>query len=438
MKPTWLPATVAAFALLWPVPATTAGSVPTPESRHLRYVLGVSPFLDDSAKDEVFRHIVRLLLEDMPLNSSLWLYDAYHLRTIAQINIPDARAFRSDKTRANQFQQPLHQTKRFLAAKHSRPSVEGLDFNQAIRLPQFLDFVADNLTGPDHDLVVILLGSPLHQDEKEPSFSMVDGYFPSDGHLTAMRERSVYGRRDQGRTPGDIAVHLGWFGDPWASELHQEKIARFWALFLQQQGARLATFTGDLPTVFNAVRSGAEPPDAAGRRHAPDPAQDKIEMLRLTRDVGVDDWITRDLPAHHRQPPPSVTVGPMKIGIRWQGDLDLDLYARPAAGGETLYFEHTRSPAGYYFKDHRSSPDREYEFIEFLSPVDVRQVEASVNFYEGASPGGPEGEVRIEFDGRIYAGRFSLAGARGNRGRGGDGQDRFWTSLDIPKLLKLR
>src|SRR2546422_7121304 len=37
------------------------------------------------------------------------------------------------------------------------------------------------------------------QDAKEPVFSMVDGYFPSDGHLLATREKSVFGDRKSTR-----------------------------------------------------------------------------------------------------------------------------------------------------------------------------------------------------------------------------------------------
>jgi hypothetical protein len=128
----------------------------------------------------------------------------------------------------------------------------------------------------------------------------------------------------------------------------------------------------------------------------------------------------------------------MKIGIRWKGDVDIDLYAQPARGTETLYFEHVRSPEGYYFKDHRSSPDREFEFIEFESPVNVWEVEANINFYEGIAPGGAAGEVRIEFDGRIYSDTFQIAAEQGNHGRSGRGQERFWTTVDVPGVLKLR
>jgi len=74
----------------------------------------------------------------------------------------------------------------------------------------------------------------------------------------------------------------------------------------------------------------------------------------------------------------------------------------------------------YYYKDHRSSPGREYEFIEFESPVDIREVEASVNFYKGDCPGGPRGEVRIEFDGGFIGATFSISFLRGNQGRSVD------------------
>lgn len=133
-----------------------------------------------------------------------------------------------------------------------------------------------------------------------------------------------------------------------------------------------------------------------------------------------------------------VLVGPMKIGIRWQGDLDLDLYARSSHGAERLFFQHTQSPAGYYFKDHRSSPDREYEFIEFTEPVKVSEVEAHVNFYEGTKPEGAGGEVRIEFQGRIYVSHFEMAARNGNQGRGGDRQRAFWTAFDVSGVLGLR
>jgi hypothetical protein len=127
----------------------------------------------------------------------------------------------------------------------------------------------------------------------------------------------------------------------------------------------------------------------------------------------------------------------MKIGIRWKEDIDLDLYATPRKDAETLFFEHTKSPEGYYFKDHRSSPGREYEYIEFESPVDVREVKSFVNFYGGSCPGGPRGEVRIEFLNHIYTGSFAIESSDGNQGRAGKAQKRCWAEIPIREILRI-
>ena len=124
---------------------------------------------------------------------------------------------------------------------------------------------------------------------------MVDGYFPSDGHLLASREQSVFGLQSREKSLQNVTVHVGWFGDPWVSAVHQEKIARFWTLYLEGQGASLATFCGDLPTLFQAVSAGPRKvADAQRPRFELDRTDKKIEMLRITRDINIADWITRD------------------------------------------------------------------------------------------------------------------------------------------------
>src|SRR5258708_1505361 len=57
-----------------------------------RFVVGISPFLDKSMKDEVFRSLVRIMVEDLPLNSNLSVYDAFELKSITQVAVPSLRA----------------------------------------------------------------------------------------------------------------------------------------------------------------------------------------------------------------------------------------------------------------------------------------------------------------------------------------------------------
>jgi hypothetical protein len=266
---------------------------------------------------------------------------------------------------------------------------------------------------------------------------MLDGFFPSDAHLRASREDSVFGFTGETSKLRPITVHWIYFGDPWINDLHKEKVTRFWTLYFQRRGGRLDTFCGDLPTALKAFEQNAAGNLALTARWELDPQQTKIEMLRVKRKVDITDWITRDTLPETTLAAPSVMKGPMKIGIRWKQNIDLDLYASPRQGAETLFFQHTRSPEGYYYKDHRSSPGREFEFIEFESPIDAREVKAFVNFYKGGCPGGPRGEVRIEFDGRIYQGQFSIQAEEGNRGRAGRDQGEFWARIPVQEILRI-
>lgn len=431
---------IPAFLLAGLIVALNATAAPTPQTTPAaahQYVIGISPFLDKNVKDDVFRSIVRLMVQDLPLDSTLAIYDAFELKSITRLSLPDVRAFNSPKTRANQFAGAIGDLKKFLAEEHSRPAKAKLKFDGALRLPQFWQFLAEQPGSVEAPTALMLLGSPLYEDAKEPAFSMVDGYFPSDGHLQASREQSIFGFTEEGDKSRPCLLHWVYFGDPWINDLHREKVTRFWTLYLDKRGAQLLTFSADLPSVVAGFRAGSAGPQTAPRHWTVDARDTKLEMLRVSRNVEVADWLTRDTLPDPAPRPPSTMVGPLKIGIRWKENIDLDLYATPRRGAETLFFQHTRSPEGYYYKDHRSSPGREYEFIEFETSIDVRELEASVNFYEGSCPGGPGGEIRIEFEGRIYSGSFSIQAGEGNLGRSGHSQRHFWTRIPVQEILRI-
>lgn len=420
------------FALSCPAAELSKETAPARQ----QFIIGVSPFLENSAKDEVYRSVVRLLVQELPLESTVSIYDAFGLKTIASVAIPANHAFESAKTRANQFAPAIRDLKAFLAETHAQPVAKDLNFKNALRLPQFWDFISENFS-EQTPVTLLLFGSALYQDAQEPAFSMVGGFFPSDAHLRASREDSLYGKPARPATGAPVLVNWVYFGEPWLNELHREKITRFWSLYLEQRGARLASFTADSATALDAFRQGSAFKVASASAWTLEPGQKKLEMLRVTRDMPNTEWLLGESAGPDRQGPPAALVGPMKIGIRWKSDIDLDLYATPRRGAETLFFQHPHSPEGYYYKDHRSSPGREYEFIEFESPVDARQVEAFVNFYQGNCPGGPRAEVRIEFGGRIFAGHVSLSATEGNRGRTGAGQETCWGRIPVQELLKL-
>src|SRR6266481_4094168 len=170
------------------------------------FVIGISPYLPRSVKDDIYRSIIRLLVEDLPLKSSFEVYDAFDLKTIARVDLPNARVFESPKTRANQFGPAIRNLKLFLVRAQSGSTNSHSRCEGAIRLPQFLDFVAQRPSTSSSELELLLIGSPLYEDSKEPRFSMVDGYFPSDGHLQASREASIFGFTGDAGTTSRLTV----------------------------------------------------------------------------------------------------------------------------------------------------------------------------------------------------------------------------------------
>ena len=414
-------------------------SAPAPDATGA-FIIGISPFLDATVKDPVYRGLVRLMVEELPLGATLEVYDAYNLKSITRLTIPSAKVFNSPKTRANQFAMQIGEVRQFLARDQAKSAAARPGVAGAILLPQFCDFLAQNRPSPDQAAKVplLLIGSPLYEDAKEPGFSMTDGYFPSDGHLRALREASVFGITQGDSSPQAMLVYWTYFGDPWISDLHREKVERFWSLYLERRGARLASFSSDLPTAMSAFATRAAGSSAQTKGWVADPQQTKPEMVRATREVPLVDWLTSDAVGEMTPPPPSRLVGPIKIGIRWKENIDLDLYAAPRVGAETLFFQHPHSTEGFYDKDHRSAPGRDYEYVEFESPVDVREIQAYVNFYAGSCPAGARGEVRIEFLNRIYSGTFALAATEGNQGRTGKSQTAFWTKIPVQHILRLK
>jgi hypothetical protein len=419
-----------------PGETTNSAASPAPSGESATFVAGVSPFLDAGVKDAVYRGLVRLIVQELPLNSTLEIYDAYNLKSITRLTVPDAKVFNSPKTRANQFAAAIGEIKEFLAKTNPKPAGPAPGFDGAIALPEFCDFLSHE-RHRNGRIPVLLLGSPLYQDAREPSFSMVDGYFPSDGHLRVSREESIYGLNSGDSSSQPLLVYWAYFGEPWVSDLHREKVTRFWTLYLERRGGRVASFSSDLQTAIGAFSSRAQGEDAASKGWALDASQNKPEMVRVTRNMGLTDWLTGEAPSS-QPPPPSRMTGPIKIGIRWKQNIDLDLYATPRRGAETLFFQHARSPEGYYFKDHRSSPGKEYEFIEFETPVDVREARAYVNFYGGNCAESPSGEVRIEFMNRVYRSEFTVEATSGNQGRTGKSQSEYWTELPIREILRIR
>ncbi len=383
--------------------------------------IGFSPFVDPVAAERQVKSVLQFLTDILEPGDSCFLFDAYRIQSLGAFVVPSNPAYRHPKAKINYNKQVVNALLQFASVARKpqggmEPSVIG-----AIRMPQALQFIGANYpTTQDSD--VILLGSPLYDDPKDKIFTMSKYRIPGDGHLTNNRSNTPYGIKGQTSLLTKRTVHLAFPNEDWRQgDQHGYFVQRFWTLFIEGQGGQLSTFTRDLPTMFQRVKAKAPTP-----KHDYKPElTDKLEMILLRPPVVKQQTSIYERPLS-TSPLDSELVrqaSNVEVGITWEcGGCDLDLYGQREPGASTLWFLNPQAADGQYFKDFTTSPRSAngYETLAFHVPVDLRTLLVAVNFYNGRSPGGVKGEIRISMNGQTYAKTFHLTAKEGNGGLGRD------------------
>lgn len=376
------------------------------------YIVGLSPYmLAQQAKEQV-KDISRFLIETLEPGDNARVYDAYNLKLITSFNVPDKTSYKHVKTKFRINGKAIKTLQNF-ANKSTLPDGKR---NGSIRIPQFMRFLGENYIF-NEQVNVIVLGNPIYHDSKTPAFSMNFGAIPSDGHLFNSTSKTPFGI-DNANLLKNMYVHFAYIGEDWKqNEQHGFFVKRFWRLFIEKQGGKFVTFTGDLPTLFHRIKTNTS---ATAHNFTIDDT-DKLEMIVLKPPQ------IKYSPIYER---PVTTTAPsrsdvihaqnVEFGLSWDcKSCDMDLYVRPLPNAKTLYFNHIQTPLGRYWKDFLKSPKSTngYETISLSVPVDLRSVLIAVNFYNGTAPKGINGELRISWNGKTYAKNFTIPATSGNKGQ---------------------
>ncbi|MCP5246791.1 MAG: hypothetical protein H6937_12920, partial [Burkholderiales bacterium] len=315
-------------------------------------IVALSPYY---ARDDARRHSVALLKQLTELNqgSRVTLIDGYSLSIIGEFNIPDNPAYNNAKARLGVNREAVMALKRFAdravaPGSAGHPSVPG-----AVRLPQFLRYVANNLNHSGK-LDIIVLGSPFYDDPREAAFSMAGGRFPSDGHLFASQGKTPFGAAGQSGLLKNAVVHIGYGSDRiMQGERHAYFVRRFWTLYTQALGGKLGGFVADVPTLFRGVMGNAAPP-----AHDFKPVRsNKLEMIILSPAADRQSIFERPVSETALPQAQIIRADNVQVGISWAcSQCDLDIYARPTPGAQVLYFGRTMTAHGRYWKYYRNSP----------------------------------------------------------------------------------
>ncbi|SFF03638.1 hypothetical protein [Nitrosomonas sp. Nm166] len=239
-------------------------------------IIAISPYLSPIEAKQQNIALFQQLTQLQPGDKAT-LLDGYNLTHIGDFTVPDNPAYKSAKARLNVNREAVGALLRF-AENAIMPGTDGHPFvNGAVRLPQLLSHVAKNYTQGEK-LNVIVLGSPFYDDPREPDFSMADGRFPSDGHLFASQSKTPFGNPHHPQLLANLNVHIGYGSETiMQSDQHRFHVQRFWTLYIEQHGGKLASFVADLPTLFRRINQNAAP---LPHDHTPI-RSDKLEMIRL-------------------------------------------------------------------------------------------------------------------------------------------------------------
>lgn len=433
------------FALLVLAAGVCAGARPALSDN---FILGLpGDFSGERAEIEAL--ISKAFVATKP-GDTLSIYNAGERQRLSYLSIPQNPSYENQRLKQKTFAGELQAIRPLLERMGGAPEAPPSN----IGLPQFLREIANSAlpTFEGKQAEVLVVGSAKYYDDRERQFSMLDGYFPSDGHLLANDDQSPFGVANRQGSLAGVNVHLCSTDTDWIDDVHRQRVERFWSLYVRQMGGTLASFTPDLNVCAQRFVGKV---NETSEQFEIDPQQTKAEMLRITRPSGEPET-PEPAPAapsgdRFMDPgleiatePPINIVGPAKIGIRWPCDAcDIDLYARAGPGADFLYFANQLTAEGRHNKDWRQSPDTEqqYEYIDFTAPIDITKLDLYVHFYRGQKVGGVNGVVRLWFDGKIYETTFYIPAERGNQ-KAEKRPDRLrlgeqWVAIDVGKLALL-
>jgi len=296
---------------------------------------------------------------------------------------------------------------------------------------------------PDKTANVLLIGSWLYAPTRDGRFAMTDRFYPSDGHISQTLGETPFGTADRKTRLNGATLHVCTVpgATEFATPQHEEAVKRFWSLWTVSQSGVVGTFGHDLSTCFDRARRGLHDNQTA---YTPEKGG-KIEMRRARAPVPAALPASFDRPGEYflrddvqiSKTPPTVTTGIAWVGLKWQSDCDVDLYARSEPTMPFLFFGNPRSEDGLFNKDFiAGTGEKSWEYIEFTRPIDLAKAEIAINLYAANLSVPPEGVLRVWFAGQVYEAPFKLTATKGNKGAP-PMSGAHWLKIDLLKVVGL-
>ena len=295
----------------------------------------LSPYQDSVMAKQQYDHLIKFYFT-LGAGDNLSVINGIDGTTITTFKIPKNPAYNHVKTKFKINQVERKKLKAF-CQKMRISNTNKSNSKSAVDMPRLMAQLARyahiaNIT----DIVVI--GSPLYDMKNNQGVSMAKELIPSDGYLLNKQPNNVF--RTQGFESRLQGLRVHWLlPERLPRQIYAEAIQRFWHHFIHRQGGALVSFTHDPVMVFDLLRKNAAPLPLTDMLDT----SGKLEMQAI-RDIDTTTSIYHKSINNTASKITNFTQ-PITLGIQWQGDVDLDLFAKPI-NAEMLWYKNVSSPQG--------------------------------------------------------------------------------------------
>ncbi|XOV75102.1 MAG: hypothetical protein ACFHWZ_16890 [Phycisphaerales bacterium] len=261
--------TVVSFVIGLIISATSFAETAAPDT----VILAVA---DASAAEDQAKSVAVLegLVVGAEPGTRVQVYNAMTQQRIATFEIPNVQ---SERARKNLLRNAVTPVLQHLREPKSVRAGQG----SSVDVPEFAHTLASMVRAGGGSTRVIIVGSPFHTTAADASMNFGPSEFPSDGHLAASSNRSIYSTLGREQRLEGLTIDWVLVGQVGTSR-ERAPVARFWNLFFSSQSAVLSSFVVTPEIVVERVLEGVSDPVADDTIDRDDK---RVEILSINRPV---------------------------------------------------------------------------------------------------------------------------------------------------------
>lgn len=215
-------------------------------------ILVLSPVQSKQALDAQNKHLLNFLMKEIKPGEKAIVVDGQNFKTLFDFKVKDDPKYDHPKIKLRMNPNIIPAMKKF-AQNPEMGDVQG-----SVQWSRLYDYLAHNFAPFKHDTTIVILASPLYQDKHNLEFGIMNNMYPSDGHLNASTDVSSFSVVGKQEYLKDVTIHIGFASDWVTNDLYRAKVTRFHHLFAEGYGAKIATFTGDMTSLWRRVSENSK------------------------------------------------------------------------------------------------------------------------------------------------------------------------------------